>query len=207
MNPSPLVYLVDDDPSVSKALTRLFQAADFRFAAFATAQDFLDQCDIELPSCLVLDVQLPGQSGLNLQRELSHRGLSVPIVFITGHGDVPMAVQALRAGAIHFLQKPFKNRDLLAAVQQAIDKQLQFCANLEEKRQIETRLASLSAREREVFALVALGMANKSIAAKLDLSLQTIKLYRARVMQKLELDSVADLVRLAQKAEPALSQP
>jgi FixJ family two-component response regulator len=207
MNPSPLVYLVDDDPSVSKALTRLFQAAGFRFAAFATAQDFLDRCDIELPSCLVLDVQLPGRSGLDLQHELSSRGLSVPIVFITGHGDVPMAVQALRAGAIHFLQKPFKNRDLLAAVQQAIDKQLQFCANLEEKRQIENRLASLSAREREVFALVALGLPNKTIAAKLDLSLPTIKLYRARVMQKLGLDSVADLVRLAQKAEPVFSHP
>jgi two-component system, LuxR family, response regulator FixJ len=205
MNPVSLVYLVDDDPSVSKALTRLFHAAGFRFAAFSTAQDFLDQCDIELPSCLVLDVQLPGQSGLDLQREISNRSLSVPIVFITGHGDVPMAVEAMRAGAIHFLQKPFENRDLLSAVRQSIDKQLGFCAALEEKRQIESQLASLSAREREVFALVALGLANKSIAAKLDLSLQAIKLYRARVMQKLGLDSVADLVRLAQKAEPVLS--
>jgi len=205
MSDVPLVYLVYDDPSVSKALGRLFRVAGFRFAAFTTAHDFLDQPSLESPSCLVLDVQLPDQSGLDLQRELNDRGWCASIVFITGHGNIPMAVEAMRAGAVHFLPKPFDNRDLLAAVRQAIDRQLQVCAQLDESSQIEARMASLTPRERQVFALVAAGLANKNIATRLGCSLQTVKFHRGRVMQKLQLDSVADLVRLAEKAKPVLS--
>jgi FixJ family two-component response regulator len=196
-----MVYLVDDDPSVAKAIGRLFRVAGFRFAAFATAHDFLSQQNFESPSCVVLDVQLPDQSGLDLQRELHDRGWNASIVFITGHGNVPMAVEAMRAGAVHFLPKPFDNQELLTAVRQAIDRQCQDCAQQEENRQIEARMASLTRRERQVFFLVAAGMANKNIATRLDLSIQMVKLHRGRVMQKLKLNSVADLVRLAEKAE------
>jgi FixJ family two-component response regulator len=205
MSDVPVVYLVDDDPSVSKALGRLFRVAGFRLAAFATARDFLNHWSFESPSCLVLDVQLPDQSGLDLQRELNDRGWCAAIVFITGHGNVSMAVEAMRAGAVHFLPKPFDNRDLLAAVRQAIDRQRQVCAQLAESSQIEARVASLTSRERQVFGLVAVGLANKNIAARLGLCLQTVKLHRGRVMQKLQVNSVADLVRLAEKAKSVLS--
>jgi FixJ family two-component response regulator len=199
MNDVPIVYLVDDDPSVSKALKRLFHVAGFRFEAFETAHDFLQRSRFESPACLILDVHLPDQNGLDLQKELNGRGWHPSIVFITGHGSVPMAVEAMRSGAVHFLSKPFDNANLLAAVRQAIDRDREFHAHLEESQQLEARLASLTARERQVFLLVADGLANKNIATQLDLSLQTVKLHRGRVMQKLHADSVADLVRLAEK--------
>jgi FixJ family two-component response regulator len=206
MSRPPIVYLVDDDPSVTRALARLFQAAGLRFATFASAQDFLDEPQIENPSCLVLDLQLPDQSGLDLQKKLNGRTPGLSIVFISGHGDIPTAVEAMRAGAVNFLQKPFENRALLDAIHRALESQRQFCAENEEKLETATRLATLTSREREVFDLVAAGQPNKTIATKLDLSLQTIKLYRSRVMQKLQLKSVADLVRLAEKAGPDLSE-
>ncbi len=196
----PTVYVVDDDPSVSKALERLFRVAGFQFVPFANAQDFLNYEDFASPACVVLDVQLPDRSGLELQEELKKRNRSVAIVFITGHGDIPMAVEAMRAGAIHFLPKPFDNQRLLAAVRQAIEHDCEASTERDESREIESRLALLTPRERQVFALVAAGAANKQIAAQLGLALQTIKLYRGRVMQKLELTSVAELARLAEKA-------
>jgi FixJ family two-component response regulator len=197
----PTVYVVDDDPSVSKALERLFRVAGFQFAAFASAREFLDHASFASPACLVLDVQLPDGSGLELQEELKKRGRSTAIVFITGHGDVPMAVEAMRAGAVHFLPKPFDNQRLLAAVRQALDVDSKASSERDENREMESRLASLTARERQVFSLVAAGAANKQIAAQLGLSLQTIKLYRGRVMQKLELKSVAELARLAERVD------
>jgi len=206
MSSAPIVYLVDDDPSVTKALARLFQAAGLRFATFASAQDFLDEPQIENSSCLVLDLQLPDQSGLDLQKKLNDRSPGLSIVFISGHGDIPTAVEAMQAGAVNFLQKPFENRALLDAIQRALESQRQFCAARQEKQETASRLASLTPREREVFDLVAAGLANKLIASNLDLSLQTIKLYRSRVMQKLELKSVADLVRLAEKAGSDFSE-
>jgi FixJ family two-component response regulator len=154
----------------------------------------------------VLDLQLPDQSGLDLQKQLRDRCPELSVVFISGHGDITTAVEAMRAGAVHFLQKPFENRELLDAVRRALDNQRRLCAGNEERLQTATRLASLTAREREVFDLVATGLPNKTIATKLDLSLQTIKLYRARVMQKLELKSVADLVRLAGKVASNISE-
>jgi FixJ family two-component response regulator len=202
-----MVYLVDDDRSVLKALKRLFGVAGFRFQAFATAHDFLNHRELASPCCLVLDVELPDQSGLDLQKEISNRGWGLAIVFITGHGNIPMAVEAMRSGAIHFLAKPFDNQDLLAAVRQAIDQDRQLNCHLQENLQMEARVALLTPREHEVFALVTAGMANKNIAARLRLSLPTVKLHRGRVMKKLQVDSVADLVRLAEKVKSTHSQP
>lgn len=207
MSDVPLVYLVDDDPSVLKALKRLFAVAGFRCETFATAQSFLDHPNFELPSCLVLDVNLPDQTGLDLQRELKKRRRLVSIVFITGHGSIPIAVEAMQAGAVHFLAKPFNNQELLAAVRKAFDKANAELKSLDENARIRERLESLTPREREVFLLVASGMANKNIATRLDVSLQTVKLHRGRVMQKLQLDSVADLVRLAERAVPVSVDP
>jgi RNA polymerase sigma factor (sigma-70 family) len=201
MKSDPIVYVVDDDISVSKALGRLFRVAGLRLEAFATAQDFLDFEGFESPSCLVLDVQLPDRNGLDLQQELKARGRAVSIVFITGHGDVPTAVKAMREGAVHFLSKPFDNRELLAAVQQAIRQQQQELDQEGERERVQVLLNLLTPREREVFFLVASGMPNKNIAAQLDVSLQSIKLYRGRVMEKLRLESAADLVRLAEMAK------
>lgn len=200
MSTGPLVYLVDDDPSVLKALKRLFRVAAIRCESFATAEDFLDQPEFESPACLVLDVNLPGRTGLDLQRELKDRGWPVAIVFITGHGTIPMAVEAIQSGAVHFLAKPFNNNELLSAVRTALDRAGQELASLDDSRHIRERTAALTPREREIFLLVAAGMPNKNIATQLDISLQTVKLHRGRVMQKLQLNSVADLVRLAEKA-------
>lgn len=204
MSPGPVVYVVDDDPSVARALERLFRVAGFCPASFATARAFLDQPGLESPSCLVLDVQLPDLNGLDLQRELKERGWTLPIVFITGHANVPMAVQAMRAGAIHFLAKPFDNQELLAAVRQALEREGQELARRQEYKRIKLLVESLTPRERQVFLLVAAGIANKNIATRLGVSLQTVKLHRGHVMQKLQLDSVADLVQLAEKARAVL---
>ena len=206
MSGSPLVYLVDDDPSVLRALKRVFSVAGLRCETFATAQGFLEQPEFESPACLVLDVNLPDRSGLDLQAELRRRGRPASIVFITGHGSIPLAVEAMQAGAVHFLAKPFDNRDLLAAVQKALDKAKQEFAALDENRRIADCASLMTPRELEIFLLVADGLSNKSIAARLDISLQTVKLHRGRVMQKLQLDSVADLVRLAEKVRASSDQ-
>src|SRR5262245_45938031 len=192
MSHAPVVYVVDDDPSVSRALERLFRVAGLRLQSFATAKEFLNHRNLESPSCLVLDVQLPDLNGLDLQKELKDRGWALPIVFITGHGNVPMAVEAMRAGAVHFLPKPCDNRELLAAIRQALDRDGEQLARQEETTRIKRLVESLTPREREVFLLVAAGMANKNIASRLGICLQTAKLHRGRVMQKLQLDSVAD---------------
>jgi FixJ family two-component response regulator len=204
MNQTPVVYLVDDDPSVTRALARLFRVAGLRLVPFATAQEFLNHPNLESPSCLVLDVQLPDLSGLDLQKELRDRGWALPIVFITGHGTVSMAVEAMRAGAVHFLPKPCDNRELLAAIRQALARDNEQQAKQEGSRQVRRLVESLTPREREVFLLVAAGMANKNIASRLGICLQTVKLHRGHVMQKLRLDSVAGLVHFAEKARAVL---
>jgi FixJ family two-component response regulator len=201
MREEPVVYVLDDDSSVCKSLMRLFGVVGFRCQAFTTARDFLSLDRVQLPSCLVLDVQLGHQSGLDLQSELRKRGWRTPIVFISGHSNVAVAVEAMRSGAVHFLPKPFTGRELLAAVREAIDRDRQFQHQVQEKLHNKALITSLTPREREVFALVSAGMANKNIAVRLHLSLQTIKLHRGRVMKKLEADSVADLVRLAEKVQ------
>lgn len=204
MSQVPVVYVVDDDPSVSRALERLFRLAGFRLGAFGTAREFLDQPSLESPSSLVLDVRLPDLNGLDLQRELKGRGWGLPVVFITGHGDVPTAVAAMRAGAVHFLQKPFDNRELLAAVRQSLEWEAKERARQQEGERIKLLLGCLTPREREVFLLVAAGMANKNIATRLGVCLQTVKLHRGNVMEKLRLDSVAGLVQLAERARACL---
>jgi len=205
MSSGPLVYLVDDDASVLRALKRLFRVSGLRCETFVTAAEFLNHPHVESPACLVLDVNLPDQTGLDLQRELKGLGRPMPIVFITGHGSIPMAVEAIQAGAVHFLPKPFQNDELLAAVRTALEKASQEAASLDVSRRIQERTASLTPREREIFLLVAAGIANKNIATQLDISLQTVKLHRGRVMKKLQLNSVADLVRLAEKANLILA--
>lgn len=204
MSQMPIVYVVDDDPSVSRALERLFRVAGLRLQAFGTAQEFLDQPILESPSCLVLDLQLPDLNGLDLQRDLRGRGWALPIVFITGHGNVPTAVEAMRAGAVHFLPKPFDNRELLAAVRQALEREIQELARQQEGKRIKLLVDSLTPRERQVFLLVAIGMANKNIATRLGVALQTVKLHRGHVMEKLQLESIADLVQFAERARPFL---
>jgi RNA polymerase sigma factor (sigma-70 family) len=197
---SPIVYVVDDDPSVRRSLARLIQSEGFRVETFARAQDFLDQKEGTNPSCLVLDVNLPGRSGLDLQRELSSRGYSMPIVFITGYGTIPMSVQAMKGGAVEFLEKPVNDKVLLKAIHQAVEKDRQMKRQYTELKEIQQRLASLTPREREVLPLVVSGMLNKQVALRLGTTEKTIKVHRARIMEKMRADSLADLVRLAQIA-------
>lgn len=197
---SPIVYVVDDDPSVRRSLARLIRSEGFRVETFARAQDFLDQKEGTDPSCLVLDVNLPERSGLDLQRELSLRGYSMPIVFITGYGTIPMSVQAMKGGAAEFLEKPVNDQVLLKAIHQAVEKDRQMKRQYIERKEIQQRLASLTPREREVLPLVVSGMLNKQVALRLGTTEKTIKVHRARIMEKMGADSLADLVRLAQIA-------
>jgi len=194
------VFVVDDDASVRKGLTRLLKSADYKVEAFASAEAFLSSdrnCD--RPACLVLDVQMPGLNGLDLQEKLISRDYAMPIIFITGHGDISMSVRAMKKGAVEFLTKPFDERDLLDAVQEAIQKDLQTRAVLGERENIRQRLATLTPREHEILTHVIAGLLNKQTAYVLNISEKTVKVHRARIMEKMGVDSVAELVRLAEK--------
>ncbi len=198
----PTVFIVDDDSSVRKSLERLLRASGFTTQAFASAEDFLAcrPCqNPKEPACLVLDVRMPGISGINLQQKLAKTGIILPVVFITGHGDIPMSVQAMKDGAIDFLPKPFAEKELLAAVEQALTKAARLQEETAEKAEIHRRVNTLTPREYEVFRWVITGMLNKEIAAELRVTEKTIKVHRARVMQKMAAASLADLVRLAEK--------
>lgn len=193
------VYVVDDDPSMRKALGRLCHSAGLEVKTFGSAREFLDQEAPRGPACLVLDVHLPGLSGLDLQTELAARKLNTPIIFITGQGDIPTTVRAMRAGAVDFLTKPFQNRDLLAVVHAALSKAQRLQSLQAENKALEQRLADLTPREREVFDCVIKGLLNKQIADVLGASEQTIKVHRGRVMLKMQVNSVAELVQAAVK--------
>jgi RNA polymerase sigma factor (sigma-70 family) len=192
------VFVVDDDALVRRSVERLILSVGLRVKTFSTAQELLDCQRPEGPACIVLDVRMPGLSGLDLQEKLSTTGLDMPVIFVTGHGTVPMSVRAMKAGAVDFLQKPFDDQVLLDAIQRAIDQDRQTREERAELRELERRLDSLTPREREVFALVVKGLLNKQIAGELGTSEKTVKVHRARVMQKMKADSLADLVRMGE---------
>jgi FixJ family two-component response regulator len=196
------VFLVDDDPSVRRALARLIKSAGYQVQTFVSARGFLDRMpDATGTACLVLDVRMPGLSGMDLQHELQLTNLILPIIFITGHGDIPMTVKAMKAGAVDFLPKPVRDTDLLRAIEQALARAVYDRAQLDETKDIRSRIEKLTPREREVMSLVVKGWLNKQMAFELGIVEKTIKVHRARVMQKMEVDSVAELVRLAERAE------
>ena len=193
----PTVFVVDDDPSVRRSMERLVRSIGFNVQTFATAKEFTERARVESPSCLVLDVQLPGPSGLDLQRELVRAGVRIPIIFITGRGSIPMSVRAMKEGAVEFLTKPTRSRDLLAAIRAAIERDRASHQARRELGALRERYARLTGREREVMALVVAGRLNKQIAGELSTSERTVKFHRAHIMEKMEVDSVAELVRLA----------
>jgi FixJ family two-component response regulator len=200
MTPSPLVSVVDDDVSVRTSLVRLITAAGYRVQAFASAAEFLACAPPPGPSCVVLDVKMPGGSGLELQRTLASAAHQVPIVFITGHGDISMSVRAMKAGAVDFLTKPFERRALLEAIERAVAQDARALGAEARTEAVQRRVALLTPREGQVLALVVTGMLNKQIASELGVGEKTVKVHRARVMDKMQARSVAELVRLADEA-------
>ena len=194
-----VVIVVDDDASFRNFLSRLVSTIGLKAVLFASAEDFLAAPPPDGPACLVLDVQMPGLSGLDLQRQLTQGSRSLPIVFTTGHGDIPMTVEAMKAGAVGFLAKPFRNQDMIDAIKEGIARDREMRKQFDELSGLQARYQSLTAREREVFALVASGSLNKQIAQQLGTSERTIKAHRAQVVQKMKAESVADLVRMADR--------
>lgn len=196
-----IVFVVDDDPRVRDSLESLLQSVGQASVSFATARAFLDAARPDLPACLVLDVRLPELGGLDLQRTLAEQGDRLPVIVITGHGDIPMSVAAMKAGAVDFLPKPFRDQDLLDAIQRSIRLDREQRAEAAELERLRQRHAALTPREREVMAMVAEGLANKQIAAALELKEVTVKVHRAQVMQKLGARSMAELVRIADRLQ------
>jgi FixJ family two-component response regulator len=195
----PVVFVVDDDPSVREGLESLIRAAGHCVQSFGSARSFLAFKRPDLPSCLVLDVRMPGLSGLELQDQLTKAGMDIPIIFITGHGDIPMTVRAMKAGAVEFLTKPLRDRDLLSAIQHCIAKDRAARGAHAQMAALSRRYDALTRREREVMALVVAGLRNKQIAGELGIKEITVKVHRAQVMQKMQAASLAALVQLAER--------
>jgi FixJ family two-component response regulator len=195
----PVVFIVDDDPSVRKALTNLLRSVGLKVEAFSSAQEFLSGKRPDAPGCLVLDVRLPGLSGLDLQRQLAEANIHMPIIFITGHGDIQMSVEAMKAGAVEFLTKPFREQVLLDAVQHAIERDRLAHTQRAAQAQLRSLYESLTAREQEILPLVVGGFLNKQIAGELGTTEATVKAHRAKLTHKMRADSLADLIRMAEK--------
>jgi len=202
MRQAPVVFVVDDDPAIRSSLTFLLSTVGLRAEAFDTADGFLHRTLPDAPSCLVLDVRLPGLSGLDFQRELTSRNIRLPIVFLTGHGDIPMSVRAIKAGAIEFLTKPCRDQDLLDAIQIALDRDRVRREQEKEVVDLKRRFDSLTAREREVVSMVVAGMLNKQIAAELGTAESTVKVQRSRAMAKMQAASLAALIKMIEKINP-----
>ncbi len=193
-----LIAIVDDDPSVREGLSSLIRSAGLQVETFASAQEFLSRRGAGAPSCLVLDLQMPGLSGLDLQKRMAEAGVEIPIVFLTGHGNIPASVQAMKAGAVEFLTKPFDDQELLRAIQEAVERDRRSRQQHAEMRELRNRYESLTAREQEVMQQVISGLLNKQIAAELNITEFTVKIHRGHVMHKMCADSLADLVRMAE---------
>lgn len=196
---NPTVYVVDDDVSVREALKNLLRSVELQVETFSTADEFLSRKRLPGPGCLILDVRLPGLSGLDLQHQLAQANHEIPIVFITGHGDIPMSVRAIKAGAVEFLTKPFRDQDLLDAVRQAVDRAREARSRETELAKLRERFGSLTTREEDVLRYVVRGVINKQIAAEIGISEATVKLHRGRLMDKMRAESLADLIGMAQK--------
>jgi RNA polymerase sigma factor (sigma-70 family) len=204
---APIVFVVDDDHSVRKALKRLFTSVGYQVQSYASPLEFLEHPLPDAPSCAVLDVQMPGLNGLDLQSALVERNANLPIVFLTGHGTIPTGVHAMKAGAVDFLEKPFNNQVLLHSVQQAIARQGQTRKTGAERAEIEQRLQTLSDRERQVLDLVVRGLLNKQIGQRLGVTEKTVKVHRAHVMRKMRATSLAELVRMTERIAAGPSGP
>jgi FixJ family two-component response regulator len=192
----PIVFIIDDDASFRRSTGRLIQSMGFQVKTFGGAAEFLSTGRTDVPSCMVLDVRLPGLSGLDLQQELGEAGIEIPIIFITGHGDIPMSVRAMKAGAVEFLTKPFREQDLLDAIRQAVKRDHVSIAQRMKRTRVRALYDSLTPREREVMTKVVLGLLNKQIASELGMTEKTVKFHRGHVMRKMRAQSVADLVRM-----------
>jgi FixJ family two-component response regulator len=200
----PCVFIVDDDPSVRRSIEDLLSSVALRSEAFATPREFVDSQRADRPGCLILDVRLPGMSGLECHRLLVEAGVTIPTIFITAHGDVPMSVRAMKSGAVEFLTKPFRAQELLDAVQQALDRDRHWRDRRRERAAVHSRYERLTAREREVMALVVSGLLNKQIAAHLGTGEHTVKIQRGQVMKKMEAGSLPALIRMADTLNPTL---